>query len=320
MEPSPSSSRAAFGGPGARARRGAAHRGDAPDTVVLRHQLVELSRLGWDCVCGRTTDDTAGPRRTARIRAAPAADDGRDRSQLLCPDADRGSAELRRAAPIRLSLLHQGAGRVTAFTLGHGGACRAESRFSVDRTAGDRSAAAAGSGVSRSHRTDHSRVPAILPEPAAGACRLSRSAGAVSRGTSAAIRVCRRAAGSPVPAAGVCAARAAHRSRIPTTTGVRCRCPPSRPRWSRPRTPLQRRAAAVEAGHVVRGSARGVSSVQPSRGTGRGHAAGCGRRRQSLVEAPEARLHPGQQQGGRIVAADDRRAGETVQDDGRTHG
>src|SRR6476620_122939 len=94
-----------------RARRSRGDRPAAAAGCVLRYELVELPGLEGDRLLVGPRADRARPRRAARVRAAPAADDGGRRSQLLRADAGGGPARLQRAAASRIQMLLQGASR-----------------------------------------------------------------------------------------------------------------------------------------------------------------------------------------------------------------
>ena len=161
---------------------------------VLRHELVELPRLGGHRL-SRTTDR---PRPLAReglreYAQHPLLTDGRDRSQLLRADSGRGSARAtRRSCPSGFRCCIKAPAGVTAFTLGPpGGQPERNPDFLSMRSARERSAAAARARVSRSHRAHHPGVPAVRARAATRARGVSRPPRSISR------RRCRATSSTP---------------------------------------------------------------------------------------------------------------------------
>src|SRR5262249_30735765 len=168
--------------PERRARASRRDRRSVAGERLLRHELLELPRLGRDRLSPTGERRRSRPRGAARLRSPSAPPNRRDRSRLLRADSGARPRPLRRAASGGLPVLREGAGgghfRGPARRIG------GESRFSrapeVPRR-GDRSLPR---GLRRARRAVHPPVSAVLSLAEALAGSLAEAlAGALRRET-----------------------------------------------------------------------------------------------------------------------------------------
>ena len=164
---------------------------------LLRHELLELSRLVRDRLSAPGERSAARARGAAGLRAPSASPDGRDRPRLLRADPRARSCPLCGATPGGIPVLRQGAGG------GHvgGASWRLERQpgFPGSAEVPRRGPRAFSSGLRGARWALHPAVSALLALPAAAFGGLRREAGALPRRAAAGLPLRRRAARPVAP-------------------------------------------------------------------------------------------------------------------------